>query len=141
MDLLPGISTTADALSAEKTRLNVIAQNIANAFTTKGVDGSAYRRKMVTFESYMPKGIKAQGEVGLQGVRVGKIVDDASPLKRVYNPQHPDADAQGMVSLPNVDVSREMVDMITASRAYEANLQMVKTSRLMVQQALQIGKR
>lgn len=141
MNIISGIDVTAGALNAQKTRLDIVAQNIANAHTTRGPDGQPYQRKMVSFESEL---IRSTGGAGtgpaLQGVRVGAITDDKSKGERVYDPQHPDASADGYVQMPNVNMAFEMVDLMTASRAYEANLSVVKNARQMALRALEIGK-
>ena len=136
MSILPGIQITADALDAEKARLEVIAQNIANAQTTRGADGQAYKRREVSFESFVEK----MGMNHVSRLRISDIRTDDTPGQKIFNPQHPHADQEGFVELPNVELTREMVDMMTASRAYEANLTVVRTSRQMAQQALIIGK-
>lgn len=142
MQLLQGIQATSGALDAEKVRMDLIAQNIANAYTTKTEEGTPYKRKTVTFESYMiDEGSKINDNKHLnQGVKVGEIVEDEKLGVFIYNPNHPHANKEGMVEMPNVDVSREMVDLIMASRSYEANLSVVKTSRQMAMQALNIGR-
>lgn len=139
MNLISGIDVTAGALNAQKTRLDVVAQNIANAQTTRGPNGKAYQRQTVSFETEL---IRRSGTSGpaLRSVRVGGITSDTSPGSSLYDPQHPDADADGMVTMPNVNMAYEMVDLITASRAYEANLSVVKNARQMAQKALEIGK-
>lgn len=138
MNLISGIDVTSGALNAQRTRLDVVAQNIANAQTTRGLDGLPYQRKVVSFEGEL---LRKQGLGGpsLQSVKVAEITTDRSPGQRVYDPQHPDAGADGMVQLPNVNLAFEMVDLITASRAYEANLSVVKNARQMAMKALQIG--
>jgi flagellar basal-body rod protein FlgC len=138
MQLMPGVDASASALNAEKVRMNLIAQNIANSQTTRDVDGGVYKRKVVAFEQVLDSA--KSGEAGLSRVRIGSIQDDSAPTRFIYNPDHPDANNQGMVEMPNVDVSREMVDLITASRSYEANLQVVKNARQMVQKTLAIGR-
>lgn len=142
MNILPGLESTSSALAAEKVRLDVIGQNIANAHTTRGPDGKPYARQMVSFESkLMEVGTNEDGsKVMTTGVQVKSIESDASAGPIVYNPGHPDADDEGMVRLPNVNLTHEMVDMIAASRSYEANLQVVRTAKQMAQQALRIGK-
>lgn len=142
MELLPGISSTASALNAERTRLDVIAQNIANAQNTRDVNGLPYQRKQVTFTAMLGKAMEGNG-AGLRptGVKVEKIAADPTPGPLVHIPGHPHADQNGMVRMPNVQVSREMVDLISASRAYEANLTVVSTSRQMVRQVMSIGQR
>lgn len=138
MNLISGIDVTSGALNAQRTRLDVVAQNIANAQTTRGLDGMPYQRKVVSFEGEL---LRKQGLGGpsLQTVKVAEISTDRSPGQRVYDPQHPDAGSDGMVQLPNVNLAFEMVDLITASRAYEANLSVVKNARQMAMKALQIG--
>jgi len=141
MNLIPGIDTTAGALHAEKTRMDIIAQNIANANTTRDANGEVYKRKDVIFESYMVKATDSDGKtVNVKNVRVADIVDDDTPGPKIFNPSHPHADAEGMVEMPNVKTSTEMVNLISASRAYEANLSVFKTSRAMARQALSIGR-
>ncbi len=140
MNLLSGIDITASALNAQKTRLDLVAQNIANAQTTRTPNGGPYQRQIVSFESEL---VRREGQVGgssLQGVKVGAITTDRSPGQQVYNPQHPDAGPDGIVTMPNVNLSYEMVDLITASRAYEANLAVAKNARQMAMKALDIGK-
>ncbi len=138
MNLIAGIDVTSGALSAEKTRLDIVAQNIANAQTTRTPEGGPYQRQVVSFESELVRQIG--GGQSLQTVRIGSITPDRSPGEKVYNPQHPDAGPDGMVTMPNVNLSFEMVDLITASRAYEANLSVVKNARTMAMKALDIGK-
>jgi flagellar basal-body rod protein FlgC len=139
MNLISGIDITASALTAQKTRLDVVAQNIANAQTTRTASGGPYQRQVVSFETEL---IRNQGMGGssLQSVRVAQVTTDRTPGQQVYNPQHPDASADGLVTMPNVNLSQEMVDLITASRTYEANLSVVKTARQMAMRTLDIGK-
>jgi flagellar basal-body rod protein FlgC len=137
MNLISGIDVTAGALNAQKTRLDIVAQNIANAQTTRTPQGIPYQRQVVSFESEL---LRRTGGTTLQGVRVGTIAPDRTPGQQVYNPQHPDAGADGLVTMPNVNLSYEMVDLITASRAYEANLSVVKNARQMAMKTLEIGK-
>lgn len=138
MNLISGIDVTAGALNAQKTRLDIVAQNIANAQTTRTPEGGPYQRKVVSFETELVR--REGGGASLQGVRVGDITADRTPGQQVYNPQHPDAGADGLVTMPNVNLAYEMVDLITASRAYEANLSVVKNARQMAMKALDIGK-
>jgi flagellar basal-body rod protein FlgC len=130
-------------------RMDVISSNIANAETTRAqiVNGQAvpYRRKMVVLEPNQPSfadTLNAQMNSGTtaSGVKVAEIREDTSPLKPVYNPEHPDADANGYVHMPNVDIAKEMVDMISASRSYEANVTALNASKAMISKALEIGK-
>lgn len=143
MDLLPGGAVTASALEAEKLRLQVVAENIANAHTTRTSEGGAYRRREVTFESVMmaANGQRMVGVPPERGVAVASIEEDESPLPVVYQPGHPHADADGYVQMPNVSLSREMVDLIAATRAYEANLVAAKAARAMAAQTLTLGRR
>lgn len=142
MNLLPGLETTSTALQAEKLRLDIIGQNIANAHTTKGPDGTPYARQTVQFEAkLMELGVRGDGTMAKAiGVNVKDVVTDKTPGQLIYNPGHPDADDKGMVRLPNVNLTHEMVDMIAASRSYEANLQVVRTSKQMAKQAIKIGQ-
>jgi flagellar basal-body rod protein FlgC len=141
MNLIAGIDVTAGALNAQKTRLDIVAQNIANAQTTRTPEGGPYQRQVVSFETELVRREgAAAGGVSLQSVRVGGITADRTPGQQVYNPQHPDAGPDGLVTMPNVNLAYEMVDLITASRAYEANLSVVKNARQMAMKALEIGK-
>jgi flagellar basal-body rod protein FlgC len=139
MNLISGIDVTASALDAQKTRLDIVAQNIANAETTRTPDGGPYQRQVVSFESEL---VRQQGSAGpaMQTVKISGITADPTPGQQVYNPQSPDAGADGMVTMPNVNLAYEMVDLITASRAYEANLSVVKNAKQMAEKALEIGK-
>jgi flagellar basal-body rod protein FlgC len=143
MNLISGIDVTAGALNAQKTRLDIVAQNIANAQTTRGPDGRPYQRQVVTFETELMRrqggGSHSAGS-SLQSVKVGGINRDTTPGQRMYDPQHPDADASGNVEMPNVNLAYEMVDLITATRAYEANLSVVRNAKQMAMKALEIGK-
>jgi len=141
-----GIS--ASALTAQRLRMDVISSNIANAETTRAsvVDGKAvpYRRKMVVLESANSDSfaniLNSKMNGSTQGVRVQAIKEDTSPLKPVYNPSHPDADENGYVYMPNVDITKEMVDMLSVSRSYDANVTMLNASKAMVSKALEIGR-
>ena len=139
---MPGIDSTSSALQAEKLRMDIIGQNIANAHTTRGPDGKPYQRQTVQFESkILELGRDQNGKMQTaQGVNIRNILTDETPGNLVYNPGHPDADEKGHVRLPNVNLTHEMVDLISASRSYEANLQVVRTSKQMAQQAMKIGK-
>lgn len=139
MNLIAGIDITAGALNANKTRLDIVAQNIANAQTTRTVNGGPYLRQIVSFETELIRRV-AGGGPSLQSVKIGAISTDRTPGQQVYNPQHPDATPDGTVTMPNVNLSYEMVDLITASRAYEANLSVVKNARQMAMKALEIGR-
>jgi flagellar basal-body rod protein FlgC len=138
MNFISGINTTASALSAEKLRMDVVSQNIANAHTTRGPNGQPYVRKVVSFESYLEPGQKDLS-CG-QSVRVSSVTNDPSPGESIHDPSHPDADADGNVRMPNVNLAFEMVDLMTASRAYEANLAVVRNAKQMAMKALSIGR-
>lgn len=146
MGFLSSIDISASALTAEKLRMDIISKNIAKANTTRTASGSPYRRQMVVFEGaesnipfsqYLNTASKAL--IG-NGVKVKGIVEDKSPFKSVYDPGHPDADENGYVKMPNVDVMTEMVNMITASRAYEANVTAINSAKGMALKALEIGR-
>ena len=136
MNVLSATAITASALEAEKMRVDITSQNIANAHTTQGLDGKPYQRRIVAFESVLNQ------EMGqnMQGVRISEIKRDESPGEVLYNPEHPHADEEGNVQMPNVNIAYEMVDMVTASRSYEANLAVVRNARQMANQALSIGR-
>jgi flagellar basal-body rod protein FlgC len=137
---------SASALTMQKLRMDVIAQNIANAQTTRTENGEPYRRKVVIvredqcvkpFSQYLlESGAKFSGS----GVKAVRLQSDPSPFKRVYDPGHPDADEEGYVSMPNVDTVREMVDMISATRSYEANVTAFNASKNIAMKALEIGR-
>jgi flagellar basal-body rod protein FlgC len=139
MNLISGIDLSASALAAQKTRLDIVAQNIANSQTTRTPRGGPYQRQVVSFETEL---VRNQGTSNgtLQSIRVAQVTTDRTPGQQVYNPQHPDASADGLVTMPNVNLSQEMVDLITASRTYEANLSVVKNARQMAMRTLEIGK-
>jgi flagellar basal-body rod protein FlgC len=138
---IPSLSSTTAALDAERTRLEVIAQNIANANTTRGLDGKPYQRQLVVFETALQHAQAKDGSPETAArPQVSRIQKDPRPGSAIYQPGHPDADANGMVQLPNVNIYEEMADMIVASRTYEANLAVFKNGRAMAMQALSIGK-
>lgn len=141
--LLSGLQSTSSALEAERIRMEVISQNIANANTTRGPDGKAYQRQEVVFETVLNRQLQGPGglDAGGKSVFVSRITKDPNPARLIYNPGHPDANPQGMVAMPNINVHEEMVDMIAASRSFEANLAVVKNARSMAMQTLTIGKR
>ena len=141
INLLPGISSSASALDAERIRMDVIAQNIANANVTHDVDGKPYQRQEVVFESVLNAAQNADSpDAAAQTVQIARVQKDARPPRMIYNPGHPDANAEGMVAFPNINIHEEMVDMIASSRSYEANLAVVKNARAMAMQALSIAK-
>ncbi|HBS60032.1 MAG TPA: flagellar basal body rod protein FlgC, partial [Firmicutes bacterium] len=135
----------ASGLTAERLRMDIIANNIANAASTRTEDGGPYRRQMPVFapreaESFSSVLNRTQSQMDSEGVRVVGITKDAAPFKKVYNPHHPDADKDGYVNMPNVDTVTEMVDMISASRSYEANVTVINAAKSMALKALEIGK-
>jgi flagellar basal-body rod protein FlgC len=138
---IPSLSSTTAALDAERTRLEVIAQNIANSNTTRGLDGRPYQRQQVVFETALQHAQAKDGNnVAVSKPQVSRIQKDSRPGPTVYQPGHPDADSNGMVQLPNVNIYEEMADMIVASRTYDANVAVFKNGRAMAMQALSIGK-
>ena len=137
---MPGVDSAASALQAEKVRMEVISQNIANANTTRTMDGGPYQRQVVNFETFMDKKLGVNPSSSTQMVRVAQIVTDGSSPREIYQPGHPDADEDGIVKYPNVQVHQEMADLIASSRAMEANLAIVRTARMMALQTLNIGK-
>jgi flagellar basal-body rod protein FlgC len=141
--LFSSIETSASGLTAERFRLDLIASNLANAETTRTASGEPYRRKIALFAPRQARYsfrdvLGAQMSAMGQGVRVAGVGEDISPLKRTYMPGHPDADDEGYVTYPNVDVVTEMVDMMTATRAYEANVTAIEAAKSMAQKALEI---
>jgi len=143
MSLFDAIDTAASGLSAERLRMDVVAENLANAQTTRGADGQPYRRKVVTlqqagasFPATLGGAMNRSG--GAAGVRVAGVIDDATPNRLVYDAGHPDADARGYVSMPNVQPVTEMVDLIGASRAYEANVTVMQTAKQMFTKTLEL---
>lgn len=137
----------ASALTAQRLRMDTISQNIANANTTRTENGTPYRRREVIFEEsaqgipfseYLTQSSKDR-YIG-KGVKVARIVEDSSPFRRVYDPGNPDADTDGYVQMPNVDIVTEMVNMISATRAYEANVTSINITKSMALKALEIGR-
>jgi flagellar basal-body rod protein FlgC len=145
MDFMTAIDVGASALKAERTHLNVISMNLANAKTTRTVGGGPYRRQEVIFketevDSHFSKAMTAALDQEVNGVRVESIQSDRRPLKQVYEPGHPDANEEGYVSYPDINVVEEMTNMLQAMRAYEANVSTITTSKNMFTKALEIGR-
>ena len=136
--LLGAVNAAASALDAQRARMEVAVSNLANAESTRGPDGTPYRRREVVLESV--SGDTFSGKVEAAGVRVAQILEDQAPFRRRFEPSHPDADKDGFVAVPNVDVPEEMVDMLGAARAYQANLQAIGLIRDTVQKALDLAK-
>lgn len=148
MGLFTGIEISSSGLTAQRLRLDVIASNIANAETTRSgeVDASGrpvpYKRKDVVFEAGTPFGVYLRRKLGsTSGVRVRRIVEDNMDPRLVHNPDHPDADERGYVRMPNVNILEEMVDLISATRSYEANVTSLNATKEMCLRALEIGRR
>lgn len=135
MELLPGWAISASGLTAERLRLDLVAGNVANMNTTRTSEGGPYRRRVPVFTEML-----ADAAPPADGVRVAGIYLDPSPPRLVYDPQHPDADARGYVSLPNINIVNEMVDLITATRSYEANAAVLNGSKAIAMRALEIGR-
>lgn len=145
MDFLSSLNISGSGLTAQKLRMDVISQNIANAEVTRTETGSPYRRKMVVLSSIDGSGsfrdaLEQATKVKTSGVQVQSVIEDQSALVPVYNPSHPDADEEGYVMLPNVNTAQEMIDMLGASRAYEANVTAFNATKAMVLKALEIGR-
>jgi flagellar basal-body rod protein FlgC len=141
--LFGSLGISASGMSAERLRMDVTAENLANADTTRGADGKPYQRKEVILQEAAGTSTFAGALAGAQaqvggGVQATGIVGDPSPPRRVYDPGHPDADAQGYVTLPNVNPVTEMVDLITASRGYEANVQALNAAKQMFTRTLDL---
>ena len=145
MDILNCMDIAASGMSAQRIRLNVISMNLANVNTTRTGDGTAYRRKTSIFET-TPVGDSFQEQFQqaydnrIYGVKVTDVVPVSGELKKIFDPSHPDADKNGYVYLPNVNLVQEMVQMLNANRAYEANAAVIKTAKEMALKALEIGR-
>jgi flagellar basal-body rod protein FlgC len=131
---MDSLRISASALTAERLRMDVISSNVANANSTRGTNGQVYQRQRVVFQSMSAQDANQPGS----GVAVAAVVSDTRPGNSVYDPGHPDANAQGYVNYPNVDIATEMVDMMSATRAYEANVVAAQAAKTMVARALEI---
>ncbi len=146
MGFFNSINVSASGLTAERLRMDIISKNIANANTTRTSAGTPYRRQVAVFRSlegsdFQSALAQATGKATTgQGVEVVGVRDDMTPFKREYNPGHPDADDNGYVLLPNIEVVTEMINMISSSRAYEANVTSMNSMKSMAMKALEIGK-
>jgi len=138
MSLTSIFSIAGSALQAQSQRMNVSASNLANADSAVGPDGQPYRARQVVFQVDPPAGQPYGREIG--GVRVAGVVLDPSPLKRIYDPAHPLADGQGYVTMPNVDTVAETVNMIAASRSYQANVEVLNTAKQLMMKTLTLGQ-
>lgn len=141
ISLIPAIGISASGLDAQNRRMEVIANNVANAHATGKTDGKVFRRKEVVFAAKLARALgKRRITQRMKGVEIRGIVEDKRPPKRVFKPGHPHADKDGYVSMPNINLVEEMVNMMSATRAYEANLAAIKAARNMANKALEIGK-
>ncbi len=142
--IFEGLDVALSGLQAQRTRMDIISSNLANINSTKaGESGEPYRKKMPLFETVLDEKMASSGvqeRIKLSKVAVKEIVEDPSPFKMKYEPSHPDADANGYVRLPNIDPMREMVDMMSAMRSYEANLTAFNTHKEMLLKSLEILK-
>lgn len=134
MSLFNIFDVAGSAMTAQAQRLNVVASNLANADSATSADGQPYRAKQVVFKA------TPMGDGSVQGVKVTGVVDDNSPMKMVYDPRNPMADKQGYVTMPNVNVVDEMVNMISASRAYQNNVEVMNASKMLLLKTLTIGQ-
>ena len=145
MNFIDALHISASGLTSQRLRMNVVSSNIANSHTTRTPEGGPYRRKDVVFSSQPVRNsfqdmMNSQISNKLSEVKVVDIIDDPAPPVLKYDPQHPDADQKGFVRLPNINMIKEMVNMMSATRSYEANVTAVKATKNMAQKALEIGK-
>ncbi len=145
MDFLTALKISSSALSAQRLRMDVISSNLANISTTRSPEGGPYRRKDVVFSSQPVAGsfgevLNSEVDKRLQTVEVADIFVDPKPPKMVYDPRHPDANAQGYVGMPDISVIKEMVNILSATRSYEANVAVVNATKSMAIKALEIGR-
>jgi flagellar basal-body rod protein FlgC len=135
------IDASASALNAQRARMEVAVSNLANAESTHGPDGQPYRRRDIVLSASPIESFDAAlGRADAVGVKVAAVLEDTQAFRRRYEPSHPDADKEGFVSMPNVDVPEEMVDMLGAARAYQANLTAISVIRDTIQKALELGR-
>lgn len=131
---------SGSGMAAERLRMEVVANNIANAHSTRSLEGGPYRRQQVVLGPAFSDGlgVNSAGDATSGGVEIIGVENDQAPFPKVYDPGHPDANAEGYVTMPNVAIANEMVDLITATRGYEANLQALRAMRSMVEQSLSV---
>jgi flagellar basal-body rod protein FlgC len=134
MSMLQIFNVAGSAVSAQSQRLNTVASNLANADTVAGPDGSSFKARQVLFQTV------AMGDVGAAGVKVAQVTEDNSPGRRVHDPKHPSADADGYVTYSNVNAVEEMVNMISASRSYQNNVEVMNTAKTLLLKTLQMGQ-
>lgn len=141
MDFLTSFRVTASALEAQRMRLNIIAENVANAQTTRTVDGGPYKRRDPVFAAKpFDEMLSLEQQAGSTGVSIERIQVDERPPRLQYDPNHPDANADGYVAMPNIDVVTETVNMMSATRSYESNVAVMNASKAMALKALEIGR-
>lgn len=138
MNFFDTLGISASGLSAQRIRMETIASNLANTGTTKTPEGGPYRRRDVFFEAVAPKKFKNELDNAMRGVRVAQIVQDQKPFELRYEPSNPEANAQGYVQYPNVEPSVEMVNMVSATRSYEANLAVIEATKNLMLRTLEI---
>ena len=134
MSMLNIFNVAGSAASAQSQRLNIVASNLANAETVAGPDGTAYKARQVTFQTQL------LGQAGAAGVTVSNIAEDQTPGRRIHDPKHPSADAEGYVTYSNVNPVEEMVNMISASRSYQNNIEVMNTAKTLLLKTLQLGQ-
>ena len=134
MSMMNIFSVSGSAASAQSQRLNVVASNLANADAVAGPDGQAYKARQVVFQTQL------MGEMGAAGVTVSNVAEDQTPGRRVHDPKHPQADAEGYVTYSNVNAVEEMVNMISASRSYQNNVEVMNTAKTLLLKTLQMGQ-
>jgi flagellar basal-body rod protein FlgC len=140
MDFLTSLEISGSGLTAQRKRMDIIASNLANIETTRSEGGGPYRRKMVLMSPRPSDDFDRVLNDKVEGVQIDGVVEDQSPFRMVYNPSHPDADEDGNLRKPNVDLIVEMTNMLMARRAFEANLSAIKSTRQMAVKALEIGR-
>ncbi len=142
MKVFQSMNISATGLTAERFRLDIIANNIANVNTTRTPEGGPFKRQVPIFTQKLQQVIEGSGGTNLLGggVKVSKIAEDQTPPRMAYNPEHPDANEEGYVAMPNINIVNEMVDMITATRGYEANVTAINATKSMYLKALEIGR-
>jgi len=141
MNFLKSLETSASGLSVQRKRMDIIASNLANIETTRTDKGGPYRRKMVVMRTKeMDQDFNEMFNSSVKGVQIEDVIEDQTPFKKVYNPSHPDADSDGYLYKPNVDLIVETTNMLMARRAFEANIAAIKATRQMAIKALEIGR-
>jgi flagellar basal-body rod protein FlgC len=140
MSMFKIFDVAGSAVSAQSQRLNVVASNLANADTVAGPDGKAYKARQVTFSTELMGAGSALGPDSAAGVRVSNISENQTPGRRMHDPKHPGADAEGYVTYSNVNAVEEMVNMMSASRSYQSNIEVMNTARTLLQKTLQMGQ-